>query len=75
MWGDFIKGAIKQRILNETLFILKTEKTIREVAKEFNISKSTVHKDISERLKFIDIDLYNKVQVLMKKHILQIAKN
>lgn len=42
---------------------------MREVASVFNVSKSTVHKDLHERLKEINFDLYNKIQKIMKKHI------
>lgn len=38
-------------------------------ATEFNLGKSTIHKDMSEKLKEIDIDLFLEVQKLMKEHI------
>lgn len=60
---------LNHRVLKETEYILKNDKTVREVATEFNVSKSTVHKDLQERLKKIDKKLYGKVQLLMKKHI------
>ena len=50
---------IINRTLKESEYILKTKKTIREIAKVFGVSKSTVHKDIRERLREIDIDKYN----------------
>lgn len=49
--------------------MLKTNKTIREVAKKFKVSKSTVHKDLHERLNDINIKIYNEVKEIMKKHI------
>lgn len=60
---------INDRVLKETNFILKTNKTVREVASEFNVSKSTVHKDLQERLPKINKDLFCKVQDLMQQHI------
>ena len=46
-------------------YIIKTGSTVRAAAKVFHISKSTVHKDISERLKKIDPPLYRKVKAVM----------
>lgn len=46
-------------------YIIKTGATVRAAAKVFHISKSTVHKDISERLKKIDPPLYRKVKAVM----------
>ena len=64
-----MKKEIVLRTLLETDYILKTEKTIREVSKEFNISKSTVHKDLSERLKDISKEKFDKVSKIMQNHI------
>lgn len=60
---------LNDRVIKETNYILKNNKTVREVASEFNVSKSTVHKDLQERLPKINKDLYNRVQVLMQQHI------
>lgn len=60
---------IQNRVLEETHYILKTKKTLRETAKIFGVSKSTVHKDVHERLKEIDENLYNKLDCIMKYHI------
>ena len=46
-------------------YIIKTGATVRAAAKVFHISKSTVHKDISERLKKTDPILYRKVKKIM----------
>ena len=60
---------IIDRVLNESEYIINNKKTVRETAKEFNISKSTVHKDMQERLKELDTNLYKKVNELFKFHI------
>ena len=52
---------IYDRVINESIYIINTNKTIREVANEFDVSKSTVHKDMRERLYLIDKNLYDKV--------------
>ena len=60
---------INERVLKEADYILKTGYTIREVATYFNVSKSTVHKDLHERLLEIDEKLYEKVDIILQKHL------
>ncbi len=43
-------------------FIVENKATVRRAAKQFGISKSTVHKDVSQRLKYIDRGLYRDVK-------------
>ncbi len=50
-------------------YIIETKDTIRESAKKFNISKSTVHKDIKDRLLIIDKIKYKKIKKIMDEHI------
>lgn len=64
-----MNSTIFYRIIKEADYMLESEKTIREIAKKFNVSKSTVHKDLSERLKKIDIDKYYKVEKILKYHL------
>lgn len=61
-----MKEYIEQRVLQIAGHILKTGATVRSAAKVFKISKSTVHKDISERLKELNPQLYNKVSLIMQ---------
>lgn len=58
-----------ERIVNEAKFILLNDSTIRETALAFGVSKSTVHKDFSVRLFFIDTLLYYKVKDLLNKNL------
>ena len=60
---------IKKRVLEESLYILNTENSIREIAKKFKVSKSTVHKDLTDRLLIIDKELYKKVSNILKYHL------
>lgn len=64
-----MKKEIVSRTIDEANFIIETEKTIRELTDIFNVSKSTIHKDLSERLKKIDIELFNKVNKVLQKHL------
>ena len=60
---------IKERVYKETYYILKTKKTLRELSKVFNLSKSTIHKDLKDRLKSIDLTLYKEVQEIFQNYI------
>lgn len=60
---------IRTRVLEEATYMIETEKTVREIASKFGVSKSTVHKDLHERLKYIDKDLYDRVDQILKYHI------
>lgn len=64
-----MNSSIMERVLKEAECIIKTEYTIRQIADLFNVSKSTVHKDLHERLKLIDEKLYKRVDKIMKYHL------
>lgn len=59
---------INQRAVALGKFILKTRQTVRQVAGVYGISKSTVHFDVSNRLKKIDFNLYIKVKKILEKN-------
>ena len=50
-------------------YIVENKATVRRAAKQFGVSKSTVHKDVSQRLKYLDSGLYRDV-----KHVLAVNK-
>ena len=60
---------IIKRVVNIANHIINTKDTIRDTAKIFNVSKSTVHKDLQERLSQIDINMYNQIKEIMNEHI------
>ncbi|WP_085522648.1 sporulation transcriptional regulator SpoIIID [Tuberibacillus sp. Marseille-P3662] len=59
---------IKERTIKIGRHIVETKKTVRVVAKEFGVSKSTVHKDLTERLPIINPELSNEVQTVLSYH-------
>jgi len=63
-----VNRHIVKRIIDEAKYIIETESTVREIAKVFNVSKSTVHKDLHERLINIDYNLYLNVEQILKYH-------
>ena len=54
------------RAIKEGYLMLEEDSTVRSVAKIVGFSKSTVHNDVTIRLKEIDYDLYIKVQDVLK---------
>lgn len=59
---------IVKRVEEEANYILKTGETIRQIAKVFSVSKSTVHKDLHERLSDVNNKLYLEVEKILKYH-------
>ena len=49
-------------------YIIDNNTTIRKTALVFNVSKSTVHNDVSKKLKNQNIDLYKKVKKILEKN-------
>lgn len=58
----------KERCVIIATYMLENQSTVRAVAKKFGISKSTVHKDVTQNLKHINLDLYGRIQKLLEKN-------
>lgn len=52
-----MKGYIEERAVEIANYIVENKATVRQTAKQFGISKSTVHKDVTERLNHINPSL------------------
>lgn len=63
-----MKSGVYQRAIDIGNYIADTGCTVRTAAKVFDISKSTVHKDVSSRLKFADKTLYKRVHIVLEKN-------
>jgi len=61
----FLKSNIEERACDLAAYIIESKATVRSAAKKFGISKSTVHKDLSERLEHINRPLYLQVKEVM----------
>lgn len=57
-----MKGNIEERAVSLAQYIIENKTTVRAAAVKFGISKSTVHKDISERLPQFNRSLYLQVR-------------
>ena len=64
-----MNSLIIKRVLDEANYMLNTKETVRQIAKVFNVSKSTVHKDLHERLQDINMSLYEEIDSILKYHI------
>lgn len=61
-----MENDIDQRVIDSAKLFLTKCSTVREVAKLTGFSKSTVHKDLNERLANVDEELYMKVRKLLE---------
>ena len=60
---------IINRVIEEGKYMIDTGMTVREMASIFQISKSTIHKDLRERLLEIDREMYEKVSSILQYHM------
>ena len=63
-----MKGTIEDRACQLALYIIETRTTVRAAAQKFGISKSTVHKDLSERLPAFNQPLYLQVKGVLEEN-------
>ena len=60
--------SIEQRACDLAAYIINNNATVRAAAKKFGISKSTVHKDVSERLRRLDPALWQQVKSVLDRN-------
>jgi len=61
-----VKGIVEERAIELGEYIIESKATVRNAAKKFGVSKSTVHKDVSQRLKSVNPTLYEEVKVVLE---------
>lgn len=61
-----MKAYIEERAVEAAKFIISSNATVRETAKKFGISKSTVHKDVTERLEKINPKLAHEARKVLE---------
>lgn len=62
------KTYIEERVYELAHYVIENKSTVRETAKKFYISKSTVHKDIADRLQAMDKGLYLEVKRVLDEN-------
>ncbi len=60
-----MNGIVEKRAIELAEYIVENKATVRAAAKKFGISKSTVHIDVSQRLKKLNPSLYNDVRKIL----------
>ena len=63
-----MKGYIEERAAEFARYIIENKATVRDTAKKFGISKSTVHKDVAERLPRLNPRLANRAKVVLEQN-------
>lgn len=66
--GRRVKGLPEDRAVRLAQYIIEKDATVRQAAKSFSISKSTVHKDVTQRLKQLSPNLYAQVKKVLEKN-------
>ena len=66
--GSILKDYIEERALEIANYIIESKATVREAAKVFKVSKSTVHKDVSERLPKINPTISDEVKKVLDQN-------
>lgn len=61
-----MKGIVEDRAVELGAYIVENKATVRSAASKFGVSKSTVHKDVAERLKYVDAGLYRQVKAVLE---------
>ncbi len=60
-----MKGTVEKRASMLGEYIIENKATVRKAAKKFGVSKSTVHKDVSQRLKVLNPAMYREVRQIL----------
>lgn len=63
-----MKGIVEERAITLGEYIVSNNATVRETAKKFSVSKSTVHKDVTERLVKLNRPLSEEVRTVLDKN-------
>ena len=63
-----MQASMEQRARELAEWIIENRATVRAAARRFGVSKSTVHKDMTERLLSVDRLLYEKVRLILEQN-------
>jgi putative DeoR family transcriptional regulator (stage III sporulation protein D) len=63
-----MRDDIRRRVVDISQYIVDTKATVRQAAAVFGVSKSTVHKDVTERLPRVSKDLARRVKRILERN-------
>lgn len=66
--GENVRDYISDRVITLAEYIIENKATVRQTAKKFGVSKSTVHKDISERLPRLNRNLSAQAKAVLEEN-------
>lgn len=64
-----MKDCVKERVLEVANYIIDTKSTIRKTAKVFGASKTTIHKDITERIIEVKPELRKNIKEVLEQNL------
>lgn len=64
-----MKDCVKERVLEVANYIIDTKSTIRKTAKVFGVSKTTIHKDITERIIKVKPELRKNIKEVLEQNL------
>ena len=68
MGGAFVQQDMEQRTRALAVYMIENRATVRAAARQFGVSKSTVHKDLTTRLPRLSDSLYQQVRALLDQN-------
>ena len=63
-----MRSSLEERACDLAVYIIENRTTVRSAAKQFGVSKSSVHKDVTSRLYWIDRSLYEQVRTVLEEN-------
>lgn len=63
-----MREDIEERARTLAVYIVENNATVRQAARYMGISKSTVHKDLADRLRYIDFPLYTQARAVLEQN-------
>ena len=64
-----MREEVRLRVMQAAEHILETGATVRACARSFDVSKTTIHKDMRERLPGVDAELSREVDAVLRKNL------
>ena len=64
-----MRQDVRVRVLQAARYILESGATVRRCARQFGVSKTTIHKDMRFRLRQLDEELYERVDKILRQNL------
>ena len=66
-----MNSEVRRRVLDAAGYILRTHATVRACARAFGVSKTTIHKDMRERLPELNRALFRRVDAVLRQNLVE----